>query len=240
MGKDARAIRQEIEDTRERMGDTIEALGYKADVPSRVKENVQDKVETVKETISDVVDNVKSAMGGASGRVGEALGGSRERGSSLLADTKDRLNDTVSSVSGKVSDMTNSLQSQSTDVSRQAKRAVGLAVENPVGLAIGALAVGFLAGLMVPVTDIERERIGPLREKIVEGAQSAADDLIATGKTVVQETANAAMQAATQSVKSAASSHGLTSPEGETHGSTGSTAEYGKLLDEPVGGATAL
>jgi len=31
MGKDSREIRQEIEETRERMGDTIEALGYKTD-----------------------------------------------------------------------------------------------------------------------------------------------------------------------------------------------------------------
>ncbi|GAC1423077.1 MAG: hypothetical protein NVSMB5_16810 [Candidatus Velthaea sp.] len=231
MGKDARAIRQEIEETRERMGDTIEALGYKADVPSRVKENVHDKVETVKETLHDVVDNVKSAVGGATGRVGEALGGSKERSSGLLADTKDRLSDTVSTVTGKVSDMTNSLQSQTSDVSQQAKRAVGLAVENPVGLAIGALAVGFLAGLMVPATDIEREKIGPFREKIVESAQSAAGDLVQTGKTVVQETAQAAMQAATQSVASAAAAHGLSTSPGTT--ANAATTEYGKLLDEP-------
>lgn len=33
MGEDPAAIRQEIEQTRERMGDTVDALGYKADVP---------------------------------------------------------------------------------------------------------------------------------------------------------------------------------------------------------------
>ena len=35
MGEDPRAIRSEIEDTRERMGDTVDALAYKADVKSR-------------------------------------------------------------------------------------------------------------------------------------------------------------------------------------------------------------
>ena len=35
MGQDPAAIRQEIEQTRERMGDTVDALGYKADVPAR-------------------------------------------------------------------------------------------------------------------------------------------------------------------------------------------------------------
>jgi len=37
MGEDPRAIRSEIEDTRERMGDTVDALAYKADVKSRAK-----------------------------------------------------------------------------------------------------------------------------------------------------------------------------------------------------------
>ena len=44
MGQDPAAIRQEIEQTRERMGDTVDALGYKADVPSRTKDSISDKV----------------------------------------------------------------------------------------------------------------------------------------------------------------------------------------------------
>ena len=48
MGQDPDAIRDEIADTRERMGDTIDALGYKADVKSRAKDNVSGKVEAVK------------------------------------------------------------------------------------------------------------------------------------------------------------------------------------------------
>ena len=35
MGEDPDTIRDEIAGTRERMGDTIDALGYKADVKSR-------------------------------------------------------------------------------------------------------------------------------------------------------------------------------------------------------------
>ena len=34
MGKDSSEIRREIEETRARMGDTVEALSYKADVPT--------------------------------------------------------------------------------------------------------------------------------------------------------------------------------------------------------------
>src|SRR2546430_17707151 len=34
-----------IEQTRERMGDTVDALGYKANVPSRAKESISGKVQ---------------------------------------------------------------------------------------------------------------------------------------------------------------------------------------------------
>ena len=52
MGQDPDAIRREIEQTRERMGETVEALGYKADVPSRAKEAVSGRVDSVKSKIS--------------------------------------------------------------------------------------------------------------------------------------------------------------------------------------------
>ena len=48
MGQDPDAIREEIEQTRAEMSETVEAVGYKADVPSRAKEAVSDKVENVK------------------------------------------------------------------------------------------------------------------------------------------------------------------------------------------------
>lgn len=42
-------IRQDIERTREQLGDTVEALAHKVDVPARVKETVQVKAEEVKQ-----------------------------------------------------------------------------------------------------------------------------------------------------------------------------------------------
>jgi Protein of unknown function (DUF3618) len=43
MGKDASTIKQEIAETRERLGETVEALGYKADVGARLKDSVQNR-----------------------------------------------------------------------------------------------------------------------------------------------------------------------------------------------------
>jgi hypothetical protein len=42
MGQDPDQIRQDIEDTRAEMSETVEAVGYKADVPSRAKDKVSE------------------------------------------------------------------------------------------------------------------------------------------------------------------------------------------------------
>jgi hypothetical protein len=47
MGETPDDIREEIEQTRARMGDTVEAIGYKADVKSRVSESIADKKDAV-------------------------------------------------------------------------------------------------------------------------------------------------------------------------------------------------
>ena len=86
MGQDTGQIRQDIEETRGRMGETVEALGYKTDVPTRARD-----------AVSGRVDSVKSKISGATPDGG--------------------------------------------DVKQGARRAKGVAQENPLGLAIGAAAV---------------------------------------------------------------------------------------------------
>jgi len=76
MGQTPDEIRREIEDTRERMGDTVEALAYKADVKSRVKENVSEKKDSVLGTVSGAKDSV---VGGADSVVSRVTGAVPDR-----------------------------------------------------------------------------------------------------------------------------------------------------------------
>lgn len=181
MGQDPREIRAEIEQTRARMGDTAEALAYKADVPARMKDAVNDRIETVRGTVSDVVDSVKSTVTGTGGKVGSALGEARRRAGSVHVPSVDL---------------------PDVDV-RGAARRVGMAVENPLGLALGGLALGLLAGLLLPTTDLERERIGPLRDELLDRAQTAGSDAIVHGRAIVEET----VQSVAASAQSAAREH---------------------------------
>jgi gas vesicle protein len=150
MGPDPGEIRQDIERTREQMGDTVEALSYKADVKTRAKDSISGRVESVKS------------------RVG--LAGS------------------------KVSDATPSGE----DVKHGARRAKGIAEENPLGLAIGALAVGFIAGLAAPATRVEDERLGPVADQVKDQAKETGQEALERGKEVARQTAQSAKETAQQ------------------------------------------
>ena len=144
MGEDPAAIRQEIEETRERMGETVDALGYKADVPARAKESIGGKVQGVREKIT-----------GAGAQVSEATPGTE-------------------------------------DVKQAGRRAVGVAQENPLGLAVGAAAVGFVAGMLMPSTKMEDERLGPVADQVKIQARQTGHDAIEHGKQIAQDAAQVA------------------------------------------------
>ena len=130
MGQDPSQIRQDIEHTRGEMGETVEALGYKADVPGRAKEAVSTRVDAVKEKMPS------------------------------------------------------------------AGQAAGVAQENPLGLAVGAAAVGFVAGMLIPSTHIEDDKIGPMADQVKEKARETGQEALERGKEVARQTADSAKETA--------------------------------------------
>ncbi|MBV8423991.1 MAG: DUF3618 domain-containing protein [Candidatus Eremiobacteraeota bacterium] len=62
MGKEPDDIRQQIERTRGRIEDTADAIGYKADVPSRVRDSINNRIDGAKRTIRDSVDTLSSGQ----------------------------------------------------------------------------------------------------------------------------------------------------------------------------------
>jgi gas vesicle protein len=144
MGQDPEAIRRDIEQTRNQMGETVEAIGYKTDVRSRAKDSVQEKTGRLRDKIS-----------GATPDAGDVKGG--------------------------------------------AKQAVGVAQENPIGLALGAVAVGFVAGMLVPSSKVEDEKLGPMADQLKEQAAQTGQEALERGKQVAQDAAQSAAETAKES-----------------------------------------
>jgi hypothetical protein len=158
MGEDTSEIREEIEQTRGKMGDTVEALTHKADVPGRVKESVADK--------------------------------------------RNRLRSQMSGAASKVSDAT----PDSGNVKQGAKQAVGVAQENPIGLALGGVAVGFLAGMLVPSTRVEDERIGPVADDVKQKAKTTGEEAVQRGRRVAEAASATAAKSGRSEAKKLSSS----------------------------------
>ena len=145
MAKDPNEIREEIEETRAEMGDTVEALAYKTDVKTRAKEAVSEKKDAVVETTRSI----------PSGIAGKARG-----------------------------------------MGQRAKDSAGKARQKPLPLAVGAAVAGFLAGLVVPSTRAEDEKVGPMAEQVKGRAKETAQEALARGKEVAQEAAQSAKETA--------------------------------------------
>ena len=66
--------------------------------------------------------------------------------------------------------------------------------KNPLVLAIGAIAVGLLAGFIVPISAFEREKLGPVGGRLTDRAKSSAAELVARGKSAMADTVSAALK----------------------------------------------
>jgi gas vesicle protein len=109
-----------------------------------------------------------------------------------VGEKKDAIVSTVSGVSSKVGELT----PDDREVTQGMGRMKRLAERNPAGLAIGGVAVGFIAGLLAPSTRMEDERIGPMADDVKATAAEAGREAIDRGKEVVQEAGAAAVETA--------------------------------------------
>jgi hypothetical protein len=150
VGQEPDRIRAEIEQTRAAMSETVDALGHKADVKTRAKENLQDKKASAKESIVGMKDKV--------------VGGTPDAGT----------------------------------VKAKALRGASVAQENPLGLALGAVALGFVGGLLIPSTRVEDEKLGPMAAQVKHKVKESGEEAVERGKEVAQQAAQSAKETAQQ------------------------------------------
>ena len=175
MGQDPSDIRAEIEETRGRVGDEVDALSYKTDVSARVGDYVDEKKQAVK----DKVTGAKDAVTGTASKAvpsGESVG--------RMKDTAER---------------------------------------NPLGLAVGAAAVGFVAGLVLPSTRVENERMGEISDRVVEAAKETAGEAVERGKQVAQDAVGTAKESGREQGQELASNLQERAQETTTTGSSQET-----------------
>jgi hypothetical protein len=76
-------IRHRIEDRRDHMSEIIDAISYKADVPSRMKESISDRTHAARESISHATSSLVHGLTGMTDQSGEAYDAVTERSKQL-------------------------------------------------------------------------------------------------------------------------------------------------------------
>jgi len=149
------------------MTDTVEALAYKADVKTRTKDRLQETGRRIAEAADHAVGSVR----GSASSTGSGVSGGMERMSGMAA-------------------------TQAEHVRSGVRQGAGIAKDNPLGLAIGAAAAGFLIGMALPSTSIEDEKLGEQADAVKRAAGDVGREALERGKTVAQEATKAGLDAA--------------------------------------------
>jgi gas vesicle protein len=128
----------------------------------------------------------------------------KSRAKESVMDTTRSVKERLVGAKDSVADTAGGATPDREQITRQARQAKGLAQENPVGLALGAVAIGFVAGLLIPSTRVEDEKLGEVSDQVVEKAKETGQEALEHGKQVAQETA----QSAQETFKDSAQQHG--------------------------------
>jgi uncharacterized protein YoxC len=177
LGETLETVKQTFETTRERVAATVAQTAEYLPDRETIADNAQALAGTLGANAQQLAESAQ-AIAGTLGTNGQRLAENAQALAGTLGTNAQHLADNAQTVAGSVG--TNA-QAIAGNVGTNAKRAYAIVRENPLGLLIGGLAVGFLVGLVVPISDVERQKIGPIRDDLVQKSTAAAQDAIVQG-----------------------------------------------------------
>ncbi len=147
-----------------RVSSALHSAGDKvSSAAGTAKDAVTGAASTAKDAVADAASTAKDAVIGAKDRVAEAAGTAREKASELSWQARE----------------------QARYRTRQAR--VGFwetMEERPLALGAAAIALGVVAGLMIPSTRKEDELMGETRDRLMERAKEVGGEALEKGKQV--------------------------------------------------------
>jgi hypothetical protein len=255
MAREIAEIRHDIQESRARLRDTAEAIGWKADVPARARDILRETAGVVRErvahghsagdgygnghgdsggpgmleraksavrgmtggvssatsTVGDKVGSAKDTVGSTVSTVGEKVGSAKESVASTASTMGDKVGsarESVASGAGSASETAGGAvgtvkehMPTTGDARQGARRAASVAKANPMALAIGALVLGAAAGLTLPSTRVEDERIGPVADDLRERGAEKATEAVHQVREVVAEKGREAAERGKEAVE---------------------------------------
>jgi ElaB/YqjD/DUF883 family membrane-anchored ribosome-binding protein len=118
----------------------------------------------------------------------------RARAGDYVSEQKEKVTEKVSDAKDSVTSAVERVVPSRESIKQQSQRVADTAKSNPVGMAVGAAAVGFLVGMLVPSTRVEDERVGELADQVKDQVSDVGHEALERGKEVVQEAKDSAVE----------------------------------------------
>jgi ElaB/YqjD/DUF883 family membrane-anchored ribosome-binding protein len=138
------------------------------------KHAVSDAASTAKHAVSDAAGTAKDAVTGAASTAREAVSGARER-----------VVDATSAARERASEFGSEARERARYQARKAQMGFWQGMEeSPLAIGAAALALGVVAGLLVPSTRQEDELMGETRDHLMDRAREVGEEALEKGKQV--------------------------------------------------------
>ncbi|RKH73154.1 hypothetical protein D7W81_04540 [Corallococcus aberystwythensis] len=134
-------------------------VGERGSEGSHLKDRASEALHTAKETVGATTENVKERVSGAADNV------------------RGRVHDAADAVRGQASHLRERVPSPHELRGRTSQWYDRALEEQPLALALGAVALGMLTASLLPVTDKERQLIEPAKRRAQEGLAQLGDQV---------------------------------------------------------------
>ncbi|MFF2317769.1 DUF3618 domain-containing protein [Arthrobacter sp. NPDC058097] len=198
MSENPDAIRQEIEETRARMGTNVDAVADKV-TPSNIVHRQTDKVKSnVKDAVAGVKEKVMGAADAATSTVQDKVSsGTSSTGDAVHSAGGESLHGAKDTVATKLSDAGTAISHAPAQVKAQAQG-------SPLAAGLIAFGAGMLFSSLIPASTKEREAAQQLKtaaEPLVGKVSEAAKDVVQDLKEPAQEAVESLKATATDAVQ---------------------------------------
>jgi hypothetical protein len=146
---------------------------------------VSSALHTAGDKVSNAADTAKDAVTGAASTAKDAVVGAASTAKDAVVGAKDRVAETAGAARERASELSWQARERARYRARQAR--VGFwetMEERPLALGAAAIALGVVAGLMIPSTRKEDELMGETRDRLMERAKEVGGEALEKGKQV--------------------------------------------------------
>jgi len=149
------------------------------------RDTVSGAAGTAKHAVSDAASTAKHAVGDAASTAKDAVVGAASTAKEAVTGAKDRVVDATSAARERASELGGQARERARYQARQAQMGFWQSMEErPLAIGAAALALGVVAGLMVPSTRKEDELMGETRDRLMERAKEVGEEALEKGKQV--------------------------------------------------------